>query len=97
MAIILSIKSTRIKAFASISTLFGRFDQGLLSDCIKPKLFICSENDFAASIEEVKQRMPDISDPRILEIITNCDHFYINKGHGVASKVYEFFTSYSHT
>ena len=32
-----------------------------------------------------------------LDVIESCDHFYIDKEHNVANKVYEFFTSNSST
>ncbi|MFQ5964052.1 MAG: hypothetical protein ACE5KZ_07200 [Candidatus Scalinduaceae bacterium] len=54
----------------------GRFDPTLLSDCIKPKLIVCADNDFASSIEDVKKGMSKISDPKILKIFEDCDHFY---------------------
>ncbi len=91
VAMMLSMKSVNIRAFALISTPFGRFDQTLLSDCIKPKLIICADNDFASSIEAVEKGMLNIPDPKRLEIFENCDHFYIDKEHIIANKVHEFF------
>jgi hypothetical protein len=92
VAMMLSVKNTNIKAFAAISTPFGRFDTSFLSGCKKPKLFICADNDFAASIEEVKKGMLSISEPKILDVIESCDHFYIDKELDIANKVYEFFS-----
>ena len=89
----LSVKHTNIRAFASISTPFGRFDTSFLSDCRKPKMFICADNDFASSIEEVNKGMLNVSEPKTLDVVNNCDHFYIDKEHYVANKIYEFFTS----
>ncbi len=93
VAMMLSVKNANIKAFAAISTPFGRFDTAFLSDCKKPKLFICADNDFAASIEEVEKGMLNVSEPKILDVISNCDHFYIDKELDIANKVYEFFDS----
>ena len=93
VAMMLSVKHADIKAFAAISTPFGRFDTSFLSDCKKSKLFICADNDFASSIEEVNKGMLNISEPKILDVINNCDHFYIDKERNVADKVYKFFTS----
>ncbi len=89
----LSVKNVNIRAFVLISTPFGRFDMTLLSDCIKPKLIICADNDFASSIENVKKGMQNIHDPKELEIFENCDHFYIDKERIIADKVHEFFIS----
>jgi alpha/beta superfamily hydrolase len=97
VAMMLSVKHANIKAFAAISTPFGRFDTSFLSDCKKPKMFICADNDFASSIEEVNKGMLNISKPKTLDVVNNCDHFYIDKEHYVANKVYEFFTSNSPT
>jgi len=97
VAMMLSVENANIRAFASISTPFGRFDTAFLSDCRKPKMFICADNDFAASIEEVEKGMLNISEPKTLDVVNNCDHFYIDKEHNVADKVYEFFTSNSPT
>ena len=93
VAMMLSVKHANINAFAVISTPFGRFDTSFLSDCKKSKLFICADNDFASSIEEVNKGMLNISEPKILDVINNCDHFYIDKERNVADKVYKFFTS----
>ncbi len=93
VAMMLSVKNVNIRAFVLISTPFGRFDMTLLSECIKPKLIICADNDFASSIENVKKGMLNIPDPKGLEIFENCDHFYIDKERIIADKVYEFFIS----
>lgn len=97
VAMMLSVKHTNIRAFASISTPFGRFDTSFLSDYRKPKMFICADNDFASSIEEVNKGMLNISEPKTLDVVNNGDHFYIDNEHNVANKVYEFFTSNSST
>ncbi len=93
VAMMLSVKNANIRAFASISTPFGRFNTSFISDCKKPKLFICADNDFATSLEEVEKGMLNISEPKILDIMNDCDHFYIDKELDIANKVYEFFDS----
>jgi hypothetical protein len=91
VAMMLSVKNANIRAFASISTPFGRFDTAFLSDCKQPKLFICADNDFASSLEEVEKGMLNISEPKILDIMYDCDHFYIDKELEIANKVLKFF------
>ncbi len=91
LAIMLSVNNPNIGAFASISTPFGRFDTTLLANCKKPKLFICADKDFAVSIEEVEKGMLDISGPKILDMINDCEHFYIDKELEIANKVLGFF------
>ncbi len=70
---------------------FGRFDTSFLSDCKKPKLFICSDNDFATTLEEVEKGMLSISEPKILDIMKDCDHFYIDKEPQIANTILKFF------
>ena len=91
VAMMLSVENANIRAFASISTPFGRFDTAFLSDCKKPKLFICADNDFAASIEEVEKGMLNVLEPKILDVIKSCDHFYIDRELEIASRVFDFF------
>ena len=91
VAMTLSVENADIRAFASISTPFGRFDTAFLSDCKKQKLFICADNDFASSLEETENGMMNISEPKILDIMHDCDHFYIDKEQEIANKVLKFF------
>ena len=91
VAMMLSAENANIRAFASISVPFGRFDTSFLSDCKKPKLFICSDNDFATTLEEVEKGMLSISEPKILDIMKDCDHFYIDKELEIANKILKFF------
>ncbi len=91
VAMMQSVENANIRAFASISAPFGRFDTSFLSDCKKPKLFICSDNDFATTLEEVEKGMLSISEPKILDIMKDCDHFYIDKELEIANKILKFF------
>ncbi len=91
VAMMLSVKHEDIRAFASISTPFGRFNIEFLSDCKQPKLFVCADNDFASSLEEVERGVLSISEPKLLDIIHDCDHFYIGKELEIANRVFRFF------
>ncbi len=51
----------------------------------------------ASSIEEVKKGMLNVSEPKALDVIESCDHFYIDREAEIANKVYKFFTSSSPT
>ncbi len=93
VAMMLSVANANIRAFASISMPFGRFDTTFLSDYKKPKLFICADNDFATSIENVEKGMLGVSKPKILDVINDCDHFYIDKELEIANKVLKFFNA----
>jgi len=90
VAMMLSVENADVRAFTAISTPFGRFDTAFLNDSKKPKLFICADNDFASSLEEVERGMLNISEPKILDIMYECDHFYIDKELEIAKKVLEF-------
>ena len=90
VAMMLSVENTDVRAFTAISTPFGRFDTAFLNDSKKPKLFICADNDFASSLEETERGMLNISEPKILDIKCECDHFYIDKELEIANKVLEF-------
>ena len=90
VAMMLSVENTDVRAFTAISTPFGRLDTTFLNDCKKPKLFICADNDFASSLEEAERGMLNISEPKILDIKYECDHFYIDKELEIAKKVLEF-------
>ncbi|MFQ5786783.1 MAG: alpha/beta hydrolase [Thermodesulfobacteriota bacterium] len=91
VAMMMSVKNADIEAFAAISTPFGRFEPALMSDCRKPKMFICADNDFASSIEDVEEGMLNVSEPKLLDVISNCDHFYIDREIEIANRVYDFF------
>ncbi len=91
LAIMLSVNNPNIGAFASISTPFNRFDTTLLIDCKKSKFFICADNDFAVSMAEVEKGMLNISEPKILDVINDCEHFYIDRELEIAKKVLDFF------
>ena len=90
VAMMLSVGNNDVSAFTAISTPFGRFDTGFLKEYKKPKLFICADNDFTSSLEEVEKGMLNISEPRILEKMYDCDHFYLDKELEIANKVSEF-------
>ncbi len=90
VAMMLSVENANIRVFASISMPFGRFDTLFLSDCKKPKLFICADNDFASSIDDVEKGLLNVSEPKILDVISNCDHFYIDRELEIANRVFDF-------
>jgi len=90
VAMMLSVENNDVRAFTAISTPFGRFDTVFLKECKKQKLFICADDDFASSLEEVERGMLKISEPKILDIMYDCDHFYLDKELEIANKVLGF-------
>ena len=86
-------ESNSVKAFASISTPFGRYNLGFLQRCNKAKLFIYSQNDFATTVEETLKGFSMISPPKILELIKDSDHFYREQEDTVSKKVCNFFSN----
>ena len=84
-------ESTHVKAFASISTPFGRYSLDFLQQCKKNKLFIYSQNDFATTVVDTLREFTIISHPKTLELIENSDHFYRGQEDSVSQKVCSFF------
>ncbi len=93
VAILLSVRHKQIQSFALISLPFGRFKVDALAECIKPKIIVCADNDFATSIEEVKIGVALMSEPKTFSVLKDCDHFYIGREHEIANRIMEFFTS----
>jgi alpha/beta superfamily hydrolase len=86
-----SKENNHVGAFASISTPFGQYNLDFLQRCKKAKLFLYSENDFAATTEETLKSFSKVSPPKILELVQNTDHFYRRHEEHVAQKVCNFF------
>lgn len=84
-------ESKHVKAFASLSTPFGRYTLDFLQECKKSKLFIYSQNDFAATAEDTLRGFEGLSSPKILELIEDSDHFYRGQEDGLSQKVCAFF------
>ncbi|MDN3514701.1 MAG: hypothetical protein NG747_09905 [Candidatus Brocadia sp.] len=87
------VESKDVKAFASISTPFYRYNFDFLQACKKGKLFIYSQNDFAATVEDTIKSFEDLSSPKILELIEESDHFYRGQEDHVSQKVCVFFSN----
>ena len=92
-----AIECDNIKAFAAISTPFGRYSFHFMQHCKKSKLFIYSQNDFAASVEETMRSFEKLPSPKTLELVENSDHFYRGQENHVSQKVCAFFhNEYAH-
>ena len=85
------VESKNVKAFVAISTPFGRFNFDFLQPCKKGKLFIYSQNDFAATVEDTISGFERLPPPKILELIEDSDHFYRGQEDSIAQKVCAFF------
>lgn len=88
-------ENNRVVAFASISAPFGKYNLDFLQHCKKGKLFLYSENDFAATTEETLMGFSKISSPKILELVQNTDHFYRGQEEYVSQKVSNFFMTFT--
>ncbi len=84
-------ESNNVKAFAAISTPFGRYNLDFLQECKKGKLFIYSRNDFAATVEDTMRGFEGLPPPKILELVEDSDHFYRGQEDRVSQKVCVFF------
>lgn len=80
-----------VKGIVCISTPFGKYDLKFAETSNKPKFFISSDNDFAASRDDIEQGFKRFCKPKSLEIITNCDHFYRGKEGLISGKVVNCF------
>lgn len=85
------VKNNFVKAFAAISTPFGKYNLNFLDHYHKPKLFIYTKNDFATTEEETLMGFSKMPIPKILELIPESDHFYRQKEDEVSRKVGNFF------
>lgn len=88
------VKNGRVKAFAAISTPFGKYNLDFLTYYNKPKLFIYTHNDFATTEEDTSIGFSKIPLPKTLELIPESDHFYRQKEDEVSRKVCNFFLQY---
>ncbi|MGR3317694.1 MAG: alpha/beta hydrolase [Candidatus Anammoxibacter sp.] len=79
-----------VKGIVCISTPFGKYDMKFAEISNKPKYFMSSDNDFAASLDDVEQGFKKFSDPKSLTMITDCDHFYRGKEDFISEKVINF-------
>lgn len=84
-------ESKNVRAFAAISTPFGRYNLDFLQECKKGKLFIYSRNDFAATVEDTIRGFEGLPPPKILELAEDSDHFYRGQEYRVSQKVCVFF------
>ncbi len=89
-ALRVGIKDDDVNGVVCISTPFVKYDLSFAEDSGKPTFFINSDNDFAASMEEIVNGVERFSEPKCLEMITNCDHFYRDKEGLVSEKVIKF-------
>lgn len=87
-------ESSRVIAFASVSTPFGRHDLGYLVRCEKAKLFIYSQNDFATTVDDIIREFRKLAPPKTLELMENSDHFYRGQEDDVSQKVCSFFGTF---
>lgn len=80
-----------VTALAGIATPCGAYNLDCLAHCRKPKLFICSDSDFATSVEETKEVFKNFVEPKKLIVKSNVGHFYIGNEGEVAKEVLSFF------
>lgn len=94
MGMRVGVSEDSVKALAGIATPFGAYNFGFLTASRKPKLFICSDNDFATSVEDTKTAVAGMSEPKELMIKTNASHFYIGSEGELCQDVCHFLRRY---
>lgn len=90
LALRIGIEDKDVGGIGCIATPFGKYDLKFGEMGRKPKFFISSDNDFAASQDEIKEGFKAVSEPKSIEIITDCDHFYRGKEAVIAKKVADY-------
>lgn len=80
-----------VVAVAGLATPCAVYDLDCLVYSKKPKLFICSDSDFATSVEDTKRAFERFSEPKRLVVKTDVSHFYTGNEQEVAREVLSFF------
>lgn len=94
MGMKVGINKSSVTALVGIATPFGGYSFYFLATPKKPKLFICSDNDFATTIEDTKTAVARLSDPKELIIKAHSSHFYIGNEKELCQDVLRFLRSY---
>lgn len=84
-----AVQDKRIKAVAGISPFIE--PEGLLSDYINPKMFLCGTQDGLIDTENLKKVISSLPDYKEAHFIAGVDHFWIGTEHLVASKTGSYF------
>lgn len=82
-----------VKGIVCISTPFGKYDLEFAEKSTKPKYFMCSDNDFAASKDEIEKGFARFQRPKSFEMVIDCDHFYRGKENIISEKVINYLFS----
>ncbi|HHT9134408.1 MAG TPA: hypothetical protein ACFYD2_05870 [Candidatus Avalokitesvara rifleensis] len=90
----IDLKNNREQFLAGIATPFGAYNFDFLTASKKPKLFICSDNDFATSVEDTKTAVAGMFEPKELMIKSNASHFYIGSEGELCQDVFHFLRQY---
>lgn len=94
MGMKVGVDENSVKALAGIATPFGAYSFDFLTATKKPKLFICSDNDFATTVEDTKAAVAGLSEPKELIIKVRSNHFYIGNEKEVCLDVLRFIQPY---
>ncbi len=94
MGMKVGVKDNAVKALVGIATPFGGYNFDFLMTSDKPKLFICSDNDFATTVDDTKAEFARLSEPKELIIKANSSHFYIGSEKGLCQDVLHFLRPY---
>ncbi|MGR3176549.1 MAG: alpha/beta hydrolase [Candidatus Anammoxibacter sp.] len=94
-ALKVGIPDKDVKGIVCISTPFDKYDMRYAEMSNKPKYFISSDNDFAASTDDIEKGFEKFSGPKSLKMITDCDHFYRGKEELIAEKVINYLVNQS--
>ncbi|MFN3466254.1 MAG: alpha/beta hydrolase [Candidatus Brocadiales bacterium] len=93
MGMRVGVTDDAVVALAGIAAPCAVYNLDFLSHSQKPKLFICSDSDFATSVEDTRRAFEKFSEPKRLVVKTNVSHFYTGSEQEVAREVLFFFNN----
>ncbi len=94
MGMKVAAKEDSVQALVGIATPFGAYSFDFLTASGKPKLFICSDNDFATSVDDTRAAVAALSEPKELIIRTDTSHFYVGNEKELCRDVSRFLRQY---
>lgn len=69
----------RVDRLIGLGTPTGRYDFDALADVEKPKLFVQGDRDEFGPLEELREGLERVAEPRRLVVIEGADHFFTDR------------------
>ena len=91
VALPVALQNEQVKVVALVSPFLSASDWEQLKGYVKPKLFLCGDEDYFVSSQEVQQLTSGLPEPSQCEVIPGADHFWWGYEGKIAGKVSTFF------